>query len=120
MSLTTSKKKRTPKLTEKPEAVRESKRICLPIERELHQQIVMDQEAYRIYLDETIHSYPELFPASIARGYRLYGFSEDSVKMPDVRIRRLCLHERDAHGRVQVFQVAPSFVLPYIPHAGHA
>lgn len=34
--------------------------------------------------------------------------------MPDVRIRRICLHERDEDGRVQVFQVVPSFVLPYL------
>lgn len=34
--------------------------------------------------------------------------------MPEVRIRRICLHERDEQGRVQVFQVVPSFVLPYL------
>jgi hypothetical protein len=73
-----------------------------------------DQEAYRTHLDDCIRRHPELFPAAIERGYKLYGFTEESAKMPDVRIRRICLHERDERGRVQVFQVAPSYVLPYL------
>lgn len=76
--------------------------------------MVSDQEAYRAFLDDCIRRHPELFPASICRGYKLHGFCEESAKMPDVRIRRICLHERDEDGRVQVFQVVPSFVLPYL------
>lgn len=110
----TSKKERTSKLTEKPEVLRESRRICLPIERELYQHMVMDQEAYRSRLDDCIRQYPELFPAGIEQGYKLHGFCEESVKMPELRIRRICLHERDERDSVQVFQVVPSFVLPYM------
>ncbi len=105
---TTSRAQRTPKLTEKPEVSRESKRICLPVDSEVYQQLVNDQEAYRIYLDDCIRRYPELFPVGIERGYKLCGFTDSSVKMPDVRIRRICLHERDEQGRLQVFQVVPS------------
>ena len=67
-----------------------------------------DQEAYCDYLDDCVRGYPELFPAGIKKGYKLYGFCEESVKMPEVRIRRICLHKRDEQGRVQVFQVVPS------------
>ncbi len=114
MTPTTPRSQRTPNLTEKPEDSRRSKRICLPIDSEVYQRMVSDQEAYRAYLDDCIRKHPELFPAAIERGYKLYGFCEESVKMPDVRIRRICLHERDEHGKVQVFQVVPSFVLPYL------
>ena len=109
MTHTTSRAQRTPSLTEKPDGLRESKRICLPVESELYQQLVTNQEAYRDYLDDCIRRYPELFPAAIERGYKLYGFCEASVKMPKVRIRRICLHEQDEQGRIQVFQVVPSF-----------
>ncbi len=111
---TTSKAQRKPNLVKKPEGLRESRRICLPIDPEVYQQMVNDQEAYRAYLDNCIRRYPELFPASIAWGYKFNGFCEESVKMPEVGIRRICLHESDEHGGVQVFQVVPSFILPYL------
>lgn len=114
MTPITSRVQRTPNLSEKLESLRESKRVCLPIDQEEYQHIVGDQEAYCAYLDGCIRRHPELFPAGICRGYKLHGFCEDSVKMPDVRIRRICLNERDERGRVQVFQVVPSFVLPYM------
>lgn len=117
MTTTTPKHQRTPNLTEKPEG-QASKRICLPIDEEVYQSLptprMNDQEAYRTHLDDCIRRHSELFPAAIERGYKLYGFTEASAKMPDVRIRRICLHERDERGRVQVFQVAPSYVLPYL------
>ena len=111
---TTSKAQRIPNLVKKPEGLRESRRICLPIDPEVYQQMVNDQEAYRAYLDDCIRRHPELFPASIAWGYKFNGFCEESVKMPEVRIRRICLHARDERGRIQVFQIVPSFVLPYL------
>jgi hypothetical protein len=58
--------------------------------------MVSEQGAYRTYLDNFIRRYPELFPADIERGYKLYGFKaspdhcEASVKMPGVRIRGIC------------------------------
>jgi hypothetical protein len=109
----TPERQRTPNLAEKPEG-QASKRICLPINEAVYQHIVSDQEVYRDYLDDCIRRHPELFPAAIERGYRLYGFCEASVKMSEVRIRRICLHEQDEQGRIQVFQVVPSFVLPYM------
>jgi hypothetical protein len=114
MNSTTPEFQRTPDLTEKPVGLGESKRICLPIDQEEYQHIVSDQEAYRNYLDDCVRRHPELFPAGITRGYKLYGFCEESAKMAEVRIRRICLHERNEQGREQVFQVVPSYVLPYM------
>lgn len=78
MTPTTSKAQRTPNLSEKPEGLRESKRICLPVDSGVYQQMVSDQEAYRTYLDDCIRRYPELFPAGIEQGYKLHGFTEGS------------------------------------------
>lgn len=114
MTPTTPKSQRTPNLAEKLEVSRESRRICLPIDQEVYQQMVNDQEAYRAYLDDCIKRHPELFPAGIEQGYKLHGFTRDSAKMPTVHVRRICLRERDEQGRMQVFQVVPSFVLPYL------
>jgi hypothetical protein len=36
------------------------------------------------------------------------------MKMPDIQLRRICLKARDEQGRLQVYTVAPSFVLPYM------
>lgn len=65
-------------------------------------------------IDSYLERYPELFPAEIVQGYQLYGFRQSSKKMPDVQLRRICLHERDVEGRLQVYTITPSFVLPYM------
>ena len=65
-------------------------------------------------IDYFVETYPELFPAEMAKGYQLYGFRRQSVKMPDVQLRRICLNERDAEGRLQVYTITPSFILPYM------
>ena len=84
MTPMTSRAQRTPKLSEKPEVSRESRRICLPIDSEVYPQLVNDQEAYRVYLDDCIRRYPELFPVGIEQGYKLHGFCEASAKMGQV------------------------------------
>lgn len=113
MKNTTPKRQRIANRKKKLET-QVSKRICLPIDEAVYQGMVNDSKRYRSHLDNCIRDYPELFPRAIKQGYRLYGFCEPSVKMPEVRIRRLCLQQRDEQGRVQVFQLVPSFVLPYL------
>jgi hypothetical protein len=46
-------------------------------------------------------------------GYQLYGLERQSRKMPELQVRRICLKALDGDGRVQVFWVMPSCVLPY-------
>jgi len=99
---------------EKTEAAKSSKRIRLPISRESYEEIVEDQEQFRGVLDGLIEGFPELFPEAIVGGYHLYGFERRSVKMPDIRLRKICLNEPDERGCVQVYTIAPSFVMPYM------
>ena len=96
----------------KTQIARSSKRICIPISQEDYEDIVKDRDQFRDQLDGWIAEYPELFPPDINQGYQCYGWRRQSVKMPDVQLRRICLKTRDLQGRLQVYTVAPSFILP--------
>ena len=91
-----------------------SKRICIPVSHEEYAEKIDSQQAYRSMIDKYIASHPELFPTDIHQGYHLHGFRQQSVKMPDVQLRRICLKVRDVQGKQQVYTIAPSFVLPYM------
>jgi hypothetical protein len=95
----------------KTEAAKPSKRICLPISRESYADMIDEQQCFRETLDGFIESCPELFPSGIKGGYQLYGFARQSVKMPEVKIRRISLPSEQ--GGTEVYTVVPSFVLPY-------
>lgn len=98
----------------KQEITNVSRRICLPIDRSDYDEVIRDKQCFREMIEYFVEIYPELFPAEIAKGYQLYGFRRQSVKMPDVQLRRICLNERDAEGRLQVYTIMPGFVLPYM------
>ena len=91
-----------------------TRRICLPIDRENYGEPVKDKREFRAMIDSYLERYPELFPAEMVQGYQLYGFRQPSKKMPDVQLRRICLHKSDADGRLQVYAITPGFVLPYM------
>jgi hypothetical protein len=48
------------------------------------------------------------------QGSELHGLSRESVKLPEVRLRRIRLKVADRQQRAQVYTVAPSCVLPYM------
>jgi len=98
----------------KAELAKASKRICIPIGRAEYDAIVNDRQRFREMLNEFIAKYPELFPTEIGQGYQWYGWRQQSVKMPDVPLRRIGLGVSDEQGRLQVYTVVPSFVLPYM------
>ena len=98
----------------KTTAAKPSKRICLPISRETYEETVNDKQRFREMLDQMIEHYPELFPAEIEQGYQLYGLARQSVKMPDIKLRRICLSRPDEAGKPVVYRVVPSFVMPYM------
>jgi hypothetical protein len=105
----------------KSEIAKASKRICIPISREEYDEIFDNRRRFREMLDGFIEMYPELFPPDIKQGYQLYGLRRQSIKMPDVKLRRICLNVTDEQGQRQVYTIAPSFVLPYTrlyPYAG--
>jgi hypothetical protein len=90
-----------------------SKRICLFIEREEYQHILVDPIVFRQFLDGQIAQHPELFPKTISQGYVLHDILPLSKKMPAIRLRRIQVvgaQETDEN----VFTIAPSFVLPYM------
>jgi len=98
----------------KTEVAKSSKRICIPISREEYGDIFNNKHDFREMLDGFIEMYPEIFPPEIGQGYQLYGLRRPSIKMPDVKLRRICLTVPDEQDRLQVYTVAPSFVLPYM------
>lgn len=94
--------------------IRGSKRVCLPIGQPIYNEMIDNKVAYRELLDDYIARYPELFPADIGQGYKLHGSMPKSKKMPKVKIRRIQLKAKDEEGKLQVFTIAPCFVLPYM------
>jgi hypothetical protein len=94
--------------------IRGCKRVCLPLDQAIYDQVIDNKAAYRKLLDEYIARYPELFPAEIGQGYKLHGSLPKSQKIPEVRVRRIQLKAKDEEGKVQVFTIAPCFVLPYM------
>ena len=84
--------------------------ICLPISKDVYQDLVNDTRRFRAWLDQAFHDAPELFPDDFAQGYRLK--DERSSAKTGLRLRRVRLK---ATGRS--FSVRPSFVLPYL--VGH-
>jgi hypothetical protein len=90
-----------------------SKRICLPIEREEYQRILVDPITFRQFLDVQIAQHPELFPQTITQGYMLHDLLPFSKKIPDMRLRRIQVLGVPATNE-NVYTIAPSFVLPYM------
>jgi hypothetical protein len=90
-----------------------SKRICIPIERDEYNRILVDKNDFRQYLDRMIDQYPELFPSTIQQGYKLHDILPASKKMSEVRMRRITVKTREGD-QEQAFTIAPSFVMPYM------
>lgn len=99
---------------ERVKVTRISKRIILPIKLSRYNELSQDASAFRVWLDKMINNYPELFPRGISQGYTLHDILPPSVKLSDVRLRRIRLKERDEQGRAQVFTIASSDILPYM------
>ncbi len=74
---------------------RGQKRICISVEQDDYQAVIEDSAAFRTMLDKHIIAYPATFPPDITQGYKLNGWVVESKKIPDVRMRRICLHALD-------------------------
>ena len=85
-----------------------SKQVCLFIDPAEYEQILFEPEAFRQYLDRERALHPELFPAAIQQGYKMYDILPESKKIPGLRLRRIELESGE------VFTIRPSFVLPYM------
>jgi hypothetical protein len=84
------------------------KSICVPFDSEEHYATcVADPESFRQHLTAVCGQHPELFPASITKGFVLHD-TRWSVKQ-QVMLRRLALK-----ATAEVFLVRPSFLMPYM------
>jgi len=90
-----------------------SRRIVLPIPRDVYGDLIENVDAYREYIDAMWLSCPELFPIDMAQGYTWHD-RYHSQKMPRVSVRRIKLKELNSEGKSQVFTIVPSFVMPYM------
>jgi hypothetical protein len=91
-----------------------SKPIILPIELSTYNELSREAKDFRAWLDTMIATYPELFPVDIEMGYTLHDILPPSVKLPDVRLRRIRLKAQDQNGCRPVFTIASSDLMPYM------
>ncbi len=80
--------------------------ICVPFREEEYTTMLADRQAFRAYLQGMYQNYPELFPAQMKQGFRFHGLVSSSKLNLDQRRIRL------SNG--QVYQIRPSFVMPYM------
>ena len=89
-----------------PNSQRLHRSICVPFQEDEYTTMLADREAFRAYLQETYQNNPELFPAQMSEGFRFHGLvSSRKLKLDQRRIKL-------SNG--QVYQIRPSFVMPYM------
>jgi hypothetical protein len=86
-----------------------TRKICIPLSMEEHKRIINDKTECKKILDKMITEYPELFPSSINKGYKLNGMLPESKKMKGIRLRRILLKSTK-----EVYTICPPFVMPYM------
>jgi len=89
-------------------------RVILPIALDDYREKASDPKEFRRWLDEMIAACPELFPCEIEAGYTLHDILPASVKLPDVRFRRIKLKAEKNAGEQQVLTICSSDVMPYM------
>ena len=91
-----------------------SRRIVIPLTYEEYKTTMSTSEQARVYLTEQMERHPELFPATMAEGYKFNGWTDVSKKMEQIRLRRIRLSKEDADGRKLAYTIAPCDILPYM------
>jgi|SRR6516164_8133496 len=81
--------------------------ICLPVGKDLYDQLIDSPQQFRAWVDQAFRDHPELFPQAFAHGYTLLD-SRVSVKR-GLRQRRIRCKATGA-----AFSIRPCFVLPYM------
>ena len=89
-----------------PSSHRLHRSICVPFCEEEYTTILADRQALRAYLHQTYQNHPQLFPAEMSYGFRFHGFV--SSRKLNLDQRRIKLNDG------QVYQIRPSFVMPYM------
>ena len=99
---------------EQSKVAKANPRVILPITHDVYQKIALDWKQFRLWLDEMITQYPELFPKEIAGGYTLHDILPASAKLADVGFRRIKLKAVNEKGKHQVLTICSSDVMPYM------
>ena len=112
MTQTTSPQKRN-YTTDKNAAHQASAQIVLPMPYELYKQAMSNTDKARRIIDHYQQIYPTAFPSELDGGFVFNGWTEPSVKMPDVRFRRIRANEPNDAGHYRSFTVGTCDVLSY-------
>lgn len=90
-----------------PKKPRGSSTICLPIAKDLYEQIIDSPLQFRQFLERAYRANPELFPQAFAQGFTLKDDRRSAKR--GLRLRRI-----QCKATAQAFTVRPSFVTPYL------
>lgn len=99
---------------EQSKVAKSNPRVILPITQEAYREVTANAATFRVWLDEMVASYPELFPQEISQGYRLHDVLPASTKMAEVQLRRIKLKVPNGAGKQQVLTIGSSEVMPYM------
>ncbi len=88
---------------------REHKTIVLPFAEATYSKLLDDKAAYKAFIVEQMQRYPELFPPIMSEGWSFRGFTRPSKKQGGLRLRRILTTANQ-----EVWQIRPSFVMPYM------
>jgi hypothetical protein len=76
--------------------------------REQYEELWLDPDRLRAFVDAVACESPELFPANFQEGYALHGFGRESRKLPGLKLRKIVLAEGSS------YWLRPSFVTSYM------
>jgi hypothetical protein len=99
---------------EQSKVAKTNPRVILPVSYDAYQHTAAEPQSFRQWLDEMIAVYPELFPCEIEEGYTLHDYLPASVKLAEVRFRRIKLKGHNETGEGQVLTICSSDVMPYM------
>lgn len=85
------------------------KSIRISFLKEEYDRILSDNKYFIERLNFSIEKFPDLFPAEIKNGYRLFGFIKPSKKQL-IAVRRIEIKGM----KKGIYQIYPSFVMPYM------
>ncbi len=90
---------------------KENHKIIVFFEESYYQEIIMDTDKFKSYLQEYINNYPELFPSNIQYNWSLNGFVPGSKKQ-GVKIRRI-KNRRFSRVSSSIFEILELLIITY-------
>ena len=88
---------------------RGSKIIRLDYDKSQHNNFLNDKSSFKVFLDEQVSKYPELFPTAISSGYSLHGTGRASKKLDNLKFQKIRINNTG-----DIFNIYPAFVMPHL------